>query len=100
MRLSRLACATTICTIAALVVTPASHAAENSECSYKQKGNSVHAHCTNNSDHMATANLYVDCQPNWHNPHVRKAVGPHQSVDLSTKCGGWSHVVGATAYLN
>lgn len=88
--------------VAAAIISPAtaSAAATKSGCSYYIRGNSVHATCTNDSNHTMTANLYVDCQPNWHNPHVRKPVGPHQTVGLSTICGGWSHIVGASAYLS
>ena len=64
------------------------------------KPDTASASCTNATGHMLTANLYVDCRPNWPDQHVQKSIWPNQTVVLSAHCGGWSHPVGATAYMN
>lgn len=89
---------------AATLISPTAASAEarTDECTHTidARDDSIHATCTNPTDRKMTANLYVDCQSNWPDPHVQVPIEPNQTVGLSTICGGWSHPVGVGTYLS
>ncbi|MBC3186347.1 hypothetical protein H7347_07140 [Corynebacterium sp. zg-331] len=101
MRISRKAAAAfaaAFISLGGMTVATAS-ADENCKTALNNDNSGVTAICHNPTGSVTTANLYVDCQPNWHNPHVRKSIGPGETVSFSTKCGGWSRIVSASAWL-
>lgn len=85
---------------ATALISPAAAATPKHGCDLNPQGDTVNASCRNDTDHMLTANLYVDCRPNWPDQHVQKPIGPHRTVVLSAHCGGWSHPAGSSAYLS
>lgn len=54
--------------------------------------------CANNTDHPATAEVWIDCRPLSADRHISEVLYPGSRVDITIGCGsGWGEVKGRAA---